>query len=168
MSGSIGRQYLIQSWANAGEYSGEMIGNRLKSSTQMYLPNGKANIEAFKEEPVKKSSKKEEPLEYKLYPQQKAYDKLEALVQDIERKYLNLEISDEEYTEAMDVLEPKLAKAWTALCKAKGWWEECEELSPKEKAIQKEVKKRHAGPFIKMAWVVIGILIVKSFFAMPV
>src|SRR5690554_6522785 len=198
MSGSIGRQYLIQSWANAGEYSGEMIGSRLKSSTQMYLPNGKANIEAFEEEPAKKSNKKEEPLEYNLYLQQKAYDKLEALVQDIERKYLNLEISDEEYTEAMNVLEPKLAKAWTALCKAKGWWEECGELSPEEKAIQKErervaqeylnelkahnrriekeLKKgrkikttaKKPIPFVKVAWVIIGILIVKSFFAIPV
>lgn len=198
MSGAIGRQYLIQTWNGASEYSGEMIGNRQRQSTRMFLPNGKANIEAFKEEPVKKSNKKEEPLEYKLYPQQKAYDKLEALVQDIERKYLNLEISDEEYTEAMDVLEPKLAKAWTALCKAKGWWEECGELSPEEKAIQKEKEKvaqeylnelkahnrriekelkkgrkikttaKKPIPFVKVAWVIIAILIVKSFFAIPV
>jgi len=198
MSGAIGRQYLIQTWSGASEYSGEMIGNRQRQSTRMYLPNGKANIEAFREEPVKKSNKKEEPLEYKLYPQQKAYDKLEALVQDIERKYLNLEISDEEYIEAMDVLEPKLAKAWTALCKAKGWWEECGELSPEEKAIQKErervaqeylnelkahnrriekeLKKgrkikttvKKPVPFLKVAWVIIAILIVKSFFAIPV
>src|SRR5690554_964124 len=138
MSSAIGRQYLIQTWSGASEYSGEMIGNRLKTSTRMYLANGKANIEAFKEESAKKSNKKEEPLEYKFYPQQKAYDKLEALVQDMERKYLNLEISDEEYADATNALDPKLVKAWTALCKAKGWWEECGELRPKEKATQKE------------------------------
>ena len=163
-----------------------------------FKANGSANIAAYIEPEKPKSRKKEEPLEYKLYPQQKAYDKLEAFVQDIERKYLNLEISDDEYTEAMDVLEPKLAKAWTALCKAKGWWEEIEELSPEEKAIQKEKErvakeylnelKAHnrkiekelkkgrrikAGtkkpiPFIKVAWVIIGVLIVKSFFSIPV
>lgn len=145
MSGAIGRQYLIQTWNGASEYSGEMVGNRLKSSTQMYLPNGKANIEAFKEDTSKKGrQRKEEPLEYKLFPQQKAFDKLEALVQDIERKYLNLEISDEEYTEAMDVLEPKLAKAWTTLCKAKGWWEEPEETQIK-KDVEKPSKRKESG-----------------------
>jgi len=169
-----------------------------KALPHHFNANGSANIKAYVEPEKPKSSKKEEPLEYKLYPQQKAYDKLEALVQDIERKYLNLEISDEEYTEAMDVLEPKLAKAWTALCKAKGWWEECGELSPEEKAIQKEKERvaqeylnelkahnrrierelkkgrkikttvKKPVPFLKVAWVIIAILIVKSFFAIPV
>ena len=43
MSGSIVRSYLIQSWNGASEYSGEMLGNRLKQSTQLFLANGQAN-----------------------------------------------------------------------------------------------------------------------------
>ena len=44
MSGSIGRSYLIQQWNDASSYSGEMIGNRLKESTDRYLANGKEII----------------------------------------------------------------------------------------------------------------------------
>lgn len=137
MSGSIGRQYLLQTWNGASEYSGEMIGNRLKSSTQMYLPNGKANIEAFKEDTCKKGrQKKEEPLEYKLFPQQRTLDNLEKLEAEVERQYFGGEIDEEQYCSAANALDIKKERAWTSLCKAKGWQEELEEIQ-----IRKDIEK---------------------------
>ena len=125
MSSSIGRQYLLQTWSGASEYSGEMIGNRLKPSTRMYLADGKANIDAFKEEKTtKRSTKKQEPFEYQVFPSQKAFDKIEELILTVENKYLNMEIDDDEYDEMTTALENKLEKAWVKLCKDKGWYEE--------------------------------------------
>lgn len=156
MSGAIGRQYLLQTWNGASEYSGEMIGNRQRQSTRMYLPNGKANIDAFKEEEPKKGrQKKEEPLEYKLFPQQKAVDKIEAMIEDVEKKYMSFELSDEQYHEAMDVLGARMAKAWLSLCKAKGWTEELEEEEIKKdigrlgKMIEKQ-KEKNAREALRM------------------
>lgn len=119
-----------------------------KALPNHFNANGSANIKAYIEPEKPKSRKKEEPLEYKLYPQQKTFDKLEALVQDIEKKYLNLEISDEEYTDAMNVLEPKMAKVWTALCKAKGWWQESEETQIKKDAEKPSKQKESGFPWV--------------------
>lgn len=141
MSGAIGRQYLLQTWNGASEYSGEMIGNRLKSSTQMYLPNGKANIEAFKEDTSKKGGKNSENLEYKLFPQQKTLDNIEKLELELFRKFDQGVIGSEEFDEANHALQIKKQRAWNSLCKAKGWYDEIDELSPEEKAIEKEKER---------------------------
>lgn len=96
--------------------------------------NGSANIQAYIETEKSKSRKKEEPLEYKIFPSQKAFDKIEDLIQTVEKKYLNLEIDDDEYNEMMFALENKLEKAWVKVCKDKGWYESEEKEEEKETA----------------------------------
>lgn len=142
MSNSIGRMYLIQSWNGASEYSGEMIGNRLKASTRLYLPNGKANLEPFKEDDKPRSrQKKEQPLEYKVFSQQRTYDNLEKLEKELEERLESEQISIEEFEELNYHLQEKKERAWRNLCKAKGWWNELGEPSPEEKAIEKEKER---------------------------
>lgn len=154
MSGAIGRQYLIQSWNGASEYSGEMIGNRQRQSTRMYLPNGKANIEAFKEDEAKKKGK-EIPLEYKVFPQQRTFDKWEALEKEIEDAFLNGSIDHDQYQEKIAYILQKKDRAWFLLCKAKGWTEELEEYEIKKdieklaKQIEKQ-KEKNAREALKM------------------
>lgn len=142
MSGAIGRQYLIQTWNGASEYSGEMVGQRNKASTRMYLDNGKANIAAFsEEEPKKGRQKKEIPLEYRLFPQQRRFDNLEALIKEVEDKYLDGQMSDEEFNLAMDSLETKLERAWYLLCKAKGWHKGSEDMDISEEPALPKTEK---------------------------
>ena len=154
MSGAIGRQYLIQTWNGASEYSGEMIGNRQRQSTQMYLPNGKANIEAFKEEEPKKKGK-EVPLEYKVFPQQRTFDRWEALEKEVEDAFLNGGIDPDQYQEKMAHILQKKDRAWFLLCKAKGWTEELEEYEIKKdieklgKQIEKQ-KEKNAREALRM------------------
>lgn len=154
MSGAIGRQYLIQSWNGASEYSGEMIGNRQRQSTRMYLPNGKANIEAFKEDEAKKKGK-ETPLEYKVFPQQRTFDKWEALEKEVEDAFLNGDIDPDQYQEKIAYILQKKDRAWFLLCKAKGWTEELEEYEIKKdieklaKQIEKQ-KEKNAREALKM------------------
>ena len=131
MSGSIGRQYLIQSWNNASEYSGEMIGNRQKQSTQIYLPNGKANLAMFADEktqPTKKKTGGKTLTAYEtIVKEDREFDKLEQLSLALDKQYLNLEIDDEEYDIAKNIIEEKMVRAWVKLCKVKGWTQEEEE-----------------------------------------
>lgn len=133
MSGSVGRQYLIQTWNGASEYSGELIGQRNKASTRMYLDNGKANIAAFREEEPKKGrQKKERTLEEKLYPQQATFARWEALEQETEQAFENGSIQWDEFQEKIAYILQKKDRAWYLLCKAKGWTDELEEYEIKK------------------------------------
>ena len=154
MSGAIGRQYLLQTWNGASEYSGEMIGNRQRQSTRMYLPNGKANIDAFKEEPEKKKGK-DTPLEYKVFPQQRTFDRWEALEKETEDTFLSGGIDFDQYQEKVAYILQKKDRAWYLLCKAKGWTEELEEYDIKKdieklaKQIEKQ-KEKNAREALRM------------------
>lgn len=154
MSGAIGRQYLLQTWNGASEYSGEMIGNRQRQSTRMFLSNGKANIDAFKEEEPKKKGK-EAPLEYKVFPQQRTFDRWEALEKETEDTFLNGGIDFDQYQEKMAYVLQKKDRAWFLLCKAKGWTEELEEYDVKKdieklaKQIEKQ-KEKNAREALRM------------------
>ena len=130
-----GRQYKNQLTQETRNLSGADYWHARKSDNARMLnkalpnhfnPDGTANLGAYVEE-KKGRQKKEEPLEYKIFPSQKAFDKIEDLIQTVEQKYLNLEIDDDEYNEMMAALEDKLENAWVKLCKAKGWTEEPEE-----------------------------------------
>lgn len=120
MSGSIGRSYLIQSWNDASSYSGEMIGNRQKESTELYLENGKANIAAFREDAAK-TTKKPIPLRYKICPQQRTLDKLEATKQELNDEYAAHKLTASEYVELSNVLDRKIERAYELLAKAMQW-----------------------------------------------
>lgn len=147
-----GRQYRNAITQETRNLSGAEYWVARKSDYPSQYPetwkDGKANIEAFKEEPAKKGrQKKEIPLEYRLFPQQRRFDNLEALIKEVEDKYLDGQMNDEEFSLAMDNLEVKLERAWYLLCKAKGWTDELEEYEIKkdiarlEKQIERQKEK---------------------------
>ena len=112
MSGSIGRSYLIQAWNDASSYSGEMIGQRLKQSTDLYLANGKANIGLFEEKPV---AKKKKSVADKIDLAQRNFDRIEQLSIDLDEEYFSGEIDEERYNLLRYKLDERLVKAWERL-----------------------------------------------------
>lgn len=119
MSGSIGRSYLIQQWNDASSYSGEMIGNRLKESTDLFLANGKANIGLFEEKP-KAPAKKKTAFQAISLPDSH-YERLCGLSEALDAQLDNGELSFEDWTYARRQIDERLAKAWSRLCLARGW-----------------------------------------------
>jgi len=119
---------------------------------------GKANIAAFADPgPVKK---KETPVEYAVFPQQRTYDNLEVLEARLEKQLENDQIDFEEYLSLKEGLERKKQRAWKNLCRAKGWEIEGEpskedkekerigklyykELQAHNKRIEKEFRKSY-------------------------
>ena len=119
MSGSIGRSYLIQQWNDASSYSGEMIGNRLKESTDLFLANGKANIGLFEEKPKAPTKKKTAFQSISLADSN--YERLCGLSDALDTQLDNGELSFEDWTYARRQIDERLAKAWSRLCKCRGW-----------------------------------------------
>ena len=119
MSGSIGRSYLIQQWNDASSYSGEMIGNRLKESTDLFLANGKANIGLFEEKPKTPAKKKTAFQSISLADSN--YERLCGLSDALDTQLDNGELSFEDWTYARRQIDERLAKAWSRLCKCRGW-----------------------------------------------
>lgn len=126
MSGSIGRSYLIQQWSDASSYSGEMIGQRLKESTDLYLANGKANIGLFEEKPKAPAKKKTAFQSISLADSN--YERLCGLSDALDTQLDNGELSFEDWTYARRQIDQRLAKAWSRLCLARGWNESGESL----------------------------------------
>ena len=116
--------------------------------------DGKANIDAFKEEEPKRKGK-EVPLEYKVFPQQRTFDRWEALEKEVEDAFLNGGIGFDQYQEKMAHILQKKDRAWYLLCKAKGWTEELEEYEIKKdieklgKQIEKQ-KEKNAREAMRM------------------
>ncbi len=126
MSGSIGRSYLIQQWNDASSYSGEMIGNRLKESTDLFLANGKANIGLFEEKP--KATVKKKTAFQSISLADSNYERLCGLSEALDAQLDNGELSFEDWTYARRQIDERLAKAWSRLCKARNWSESGEPL----------------------------------------
>lgn len=120
MSGSIGRSYLIQQWNDASSYSGEMIGNRLKESTELFLKNGQANTALFADPESPKKTKKPIPIAHQITPQSRTLDKLDQQELVLHKAYKNDEVSLEEYEELLYALDQKRERAFKSLCKALG------------------------------------------------
>ena len=119
MSGSIGRSYLIQQWNDASSYSGNMIGNRLKESTQLYLKNGKANIALFADEEEKKPAKKK-PIKEQIIPQSATLDKLDEQEKELYKAFELGEISLEDFEQCIHCLEIKRQRTWRSFVKHAG------------------------------------------------
>ena len=126
MSGSIGRSYLIQQWNDASSYSGEMIGNRLKESTDLFLANGKANIGLFEEKPKAPTKKKTAFQSISLADSN--YERLCGLSDALDTQLDNGELSFEDWTYARRQIDERLAKAWSRLCRLRNWNESGEPL----------------------------------------
>ena len=127
MSGSIGRSYLIQQWNDASSYSGEMIGQRLKQSTDLYLANGKANIGLFEEKPV---VKKKKSVADSIDLAQKHFDRIEKLSEELDNEYFDGEIDEEYYNLLRYKLDKRLLAAWNRLERENGpiWQKEDREF----------------------------------------
>tara|TARA_R110000744_G_C19371770_1_gene563252 strand:+ start:82932 stop:83432 length:501 start_codon:yes stop_codon:yes gene_type:complete len=117
-------------------WSGESPNNRKCSSTELFLPNGQANTGMFTEQPKPKSRRKDIPIEYKICPQQRTYDRIEELEQQLEKDLETGAVSPESYNEHRDLLDRKKERAWVLLCKAKGW--EVEEEQEIEQQTEQE------------------------------
>ena len=127
MSGSIGRSYLIQQWNDASSYSGEMIGNRLKESTDLFLANGKANIGLFEEKP--KAPAKKPSAFSQIMLADKNYTRLCALSEQLDQELDAGHIPDfESYCAARKNIDKRLATAWLRVCKERNWNESGESL----------------------------------------
>ena len=125
MSGSIGRSYLIQQWNDASSYSGEMIGNRLKESTVLFLANGEANIGLFEEKP--KAPAKKSAFET-ITLADSHYERLANLSEELDKELESGKLSFDDWSYARKTLDVRLQKAWQRLSKARGWDDQPEEL----------------------------------------
>lgn len=126
------RHYITPSWTGAAEdhtlWSGESPDDRKRPSRPLnghFKPNGAANIGKYSDDKIEaKANAKQLPpeleLEYKLFPQQQALNKIDAWEKQVEAKYLE-DGDEEDYKSAMNALTLKRARAWKSLCKAKGW-----------------------------------------------
>ena len=102
----MSRMYVVQDWQNSAEYSGEMIGNRLKASKGIYLPNGMANTALFAdEEPKKKSS-----IDMSIPLEIRQLDKLDSDILTNERMYRSGQRSEEMYKGIKKILDAKHEK----------------------------------------------------------
>lgn len=141
-----GKQYKNQLTQETRNLSGADYWHARKSDNARVLnkalpdhfnPDGTANFGIYVEEEkkpngMKRGQKKQGPFEYQVFPSQKAFDKIEDLIQTVEQKYLNLEIDDEEYDEMTTALENKLEKAWVKVCKEKEWYAEESDYQQKQ------------------------------------
>ncbi len=121
MSGSIGRSYLIQQWNDASSYSGEMIGQRLKQSTDLYLANGKANIGLFEDKPKVLQAKKKSAFETIMLADRN-YERLCGLSEQLDQELDSGKITDfDAYCAARKNIDKRLAAGWSRVCKERNW-----------------------------------------------
>ena len=126
MSGSIGRSYLIQQWNDASSYSGEMIGNRLKESTDLFLANGKANIGLFEEKP--KAPAKKPSAFSQIMLADRNYERLSGLSEALDLQLDNGELSLEDWAAARKNIDKRLAAGWLRVCKERSWCPEGKDI----------------------------------------
>lgn len=132
----MARQYIIQSWNNAAEYSGEMIGNRLGSSQHIIKKGGRwqANLQAYADEDPKKPVKKKKSVVGSIDLAERNYSRLEGLSKQLDEEYRAGEIEADYYDHLRDIMDKKLDKGWKRVAREKGpLWEE-QERSEKLKA----------------------------------
>lgn len=131
----MSRMYVVQDWQNAAEYSGEIIGNRLKSSEQMFLPNGKANTKLFADSDSSLPKKKEidhRPIEIR------NIDKLDKAICVNYSNWKKGKISFDEYQAIDNVLQARHKKLVDRLTKL-GYYSNQDEEQASSVAEKQEV-----------------------------
>ena len=124
----MARQYVMQTWVKhddnhpnvvpdlVGDYSGEQIGNRKRSSVQVkpgYLANGQADI-ASCDDPRERI--KADPT-YSIHPAIKTIGEYEAKLASLDEALRENRITERQYDVAVKVLDVKLDKAYRAIKK---------------------------------------------------
>lgn len=118
----MSRMYVVQSWSGAAEYSGEQIGNRLKASEQLYLPNGQANTGLFSDEALQK--KKSKSAFERACLADNRYSRLLSISEELDNDLENGKLSLEDYIYAKKNIQTRIDRAWKQISKARGWDEE--------------------------------------------
>lgn len=116
------RMYIQPSWNNAAEdWSGDGPDNRRCKSTEMYLPNGKANTAAFAD--VEKKKKPRSIID-KVDLAGAHLNRMELMSAELESDFDNGRITLEEYSRGRRIMDERLKKAWDRVAKQEGWQDE--------------------------------------------
>lgn len=135
----MSRMYVLQSWNNAAQYSGEQIGDRLSSSQNLFLPNGKANISIFADEPAKPKKKS---VADSIDLANRHYSRMEKMSQELDSEYFAGEIDEERYQLLRAKMDERLAKAWKRLEKENGpIWDKIDEAYEQEESNKKSFEE---------------------------
>ena len=124
----MARHYVLGSWANADEfdYSGEqLMGHRQGKSVCMdhMLPSGMANLKRYGDPvtPGTKAPAKKKTAFQTISLPDSHYERLCGLSDALDTQLDNGELSFEDWTYARRQIDERLAKAWSRLCKCRGW-----------------------------------------------
>lgn len=141
------RTHIVQSWVGACEYdegdtyNGQQIGNRNQKSIGVLIErsgdqwkagnvdqqiptfiNGRPNIQAFSEPVTKpKAPAKKKTAFQSISLADSNYERLCGLSDTLDTQLDNGELSFEDWTYARRQIDERLAKAWSRLCKCRGW-----------------------------------------------
>jgi len=148
------RTHIVQSWVGAAEYdegdtyNGQQVGNRAQKSVGVLIErsgdqwkagnvdqqiptfiNGRANVAAFAEPTSKpKAPAKKKTAFQSISLADSNYERLCGLSDALDTQLDNGELSFEDWTYARRQIDERLAKAWSRLCKCRGWNESGESL----------------------------------------
>ena len=124
----MSRVYITPSWVGAAEnWSGDSPDNRKCSSTEIFLPNGKANTSLFNDKPPRKPKVKRSAYETICLADSRL-NRLESLLRGLEEEHEKGLISWEDFIYARKQLQPRIDRAWRQINKARGWDIEEKEL----------------------------------------
>lgn len=124
------RQYIVNSWVGAAEYdegdtyNGQQVGNRNQKSIGVHVTRSGdqwyANTAAYAE-PEKKAPAKKKTAFQSISLADSNYERLCGLSDALDTQLDNGELSFEDWTYARRQIDERLAKAWSRLCKCRGW-----------------------------------------------
>lgn len=126
----MSRYFMVQSWVgsheNEPDYNGNQCGERNVRSSEvapLYDQYGNANIKAFSDEALQKKAQAKPKLTAfeKVCTIDRSYEKLCALSEELDNQLDLGEIDLESWSYARKQLDKKLDRAWTNICKLRGW-----------------------------------------------
>lgn len=123
---TAGRLYVVQSWANASAYSGEMVGTRLAQSKGLHLNrDGTANLALYDDErwQQEKANKWEKTPQQILLPHSLELDKFDKLEAQIDSQFDRGEIDQGMYSDLICALYLQKAKAFRKHMQSIGQYE---------------------------------------------
>lgn len=128
----MSRYFMVQSWVgsheNEPDYNGNQCGERNVRSSEvapLYDQYGNANIKAFSDEALlarkNKQSKTNLTAFQKVCTADRSYEKLCTLSEELDNQLESGELSFSDWSYARKQLDKKLDRAWTNICKLRGW-----------------------------------------------
>lgn len=122
---SNGRQYKNAITQETRSLSGQEYWSARKADYPSQEPevwkNGMANVRAFVDQPANKSKTKPLSAFEKACTTDRSFERLEKLSIQLDEEYAAEKISSEDWVYARRQLDDKLEKAWSKVCKLRGW-----------------------------------------------